>query len=342
MIANSRDWVRLLRLRKLLETHLMLKQVTQLPSTNMFHTLVTFCWFVHTILLSLYFEFVGADCILKLVDKLVELTKWVAGIYSVIVLIKPKTPADEARLAAQKSCHICKELFGTDDVVVNHDHLMGKIRGCAHNKCKLNFRLPKRQVVAVFHNLQNYDAHFLIKPLAEHHVMLHDGTVLIKIPEKIQVIGMTFEKYKRITKQIPNGTDCNGNAQYFKLRFIDPFQFMSASLETLAGNLLLAQLSIAHSMFPDNTQFELAKRKGLPDSMCKSLPPKDGFHNMMRGEDISDEYCAHAQTTWDAFNCINLLQYAILYLRVYTCLLVDVFENFRTVCLAHYGLDPTI
>ncbi|KAJ8877236.1 hypothetical protein PR048_021690 [Dryococelus australis] len=105
-------------------------------------------------------------------------------------------------------------------------------------------------------------------------------------------------------------------------------------------------------MFPNNTQFELAKRKGVfpcdfiksEDSlMCTSLPLKDTFH-VMKGEGVSDEDedYAHTQATWGAFHCLNMLQYAIQYLRVVTCLLADVFENFRIVCLAHYGLNPAM
>ncbi|KAJ8893084.1 hypothetical protein PR048_005667 [Dryococelus australis] len=217
-------------------------------------------------------RFAGADCMKKLVDKLDELTKWVVGIYSTIVLMKPKIPADEARLVAQKKF--------------------------------------------------NYDAHFLIKPLAERHIMLHNGNVVIENPGKIQ---------------IPNGNDCNGKAQCFKLRFIDSFQFMSTSLETLAGNLLPAQLSISRPMFPDNTQLELAKLNRAfpydfvksPDSlMWKSHPPKDTFHNVMRDESISDDDYTHAQAC--AFNYINLLSMPFIT------------YNFGTVCLAHYGLDPAM
>ncbi|KAJ8890479.1 hypothetical protein PR048_009988 [Dryococelus australis] len=98
-----------------------------------------------------------------------------------------------------------------------------------------------------------------------------------------------------------------------------------------------------------NTQFELAKKKGVfpcdfvksPDGlMYTSLPPEDTFYNVMEGEGISDEDYAHAQAAWDTFNYMNLLQYAIQHLYVDTCLLADVSENFGTACLAHYGLDP--
>ncbi|KAJ8889719.1 hypothetical protein PR048_009220 [Dryococelus australis] len=202
--ANSRDWLFFV---KPMSTWLPNDETSNTTTINL-HVLYTcsimlVCSYNPT--LSQYFEFVGADCMYKLGDKLFELIKWIACIYSIIVLMKPKPPADEVSLVAQKCCHICKELLGSDDIVVNHDHLTGKIRGSTHNKCNLNFRLPKRQLVAVFHNLQNYDDHFLIKLLAECHITLHDGTVVIDYPGKIQVIRITPEKYKCNTKQIPMG-----------------------------------------------------------------------------------------------------------------------------------------
>jgi hypothetical protein len=39
-------------------------------------------------------------------------------------------------------CHICDEKLG-DDRVKDHDHLTGKFRGAAHNKCNINYILPK-------------------------------------------------------------------------------------------------------------------------------------------------------------------------------------------------------
>ncbi|KAJ8883288.1 hypothetical protein PR048_015131 [Dryococelus australis] len=105
---------------------------------------------------------------------------------------------------------------------------------------------------------------------------------------RIEVIGMTLEK-KTITIHISNGIDSNG-------------KIMSTSLENLA-------------VFP----YHFVKcEDGV---MCTLLLPKDTFHNVMKGEGISDEDYAHAQTAWDAFHFINLLQYAIQYLCVDTCLL---------------------
>lgn len=42
-----------------------------------------------------------------------------------------------------KSCHICNEVFSTNDMKVrDHCHVSGKFRGAACNKCNLNLKLP--------------------------------------------------------------------------------------------------------------------------------------------------------------------------------------------------------
>ncbi|KAJ8873846.1 hypothetical protein PR048_024682 [Dryococelus australis] len=145
----------------------------------------------------------------------------------VTVPMKPKIPADEARLAAQKSCHICKKQLGID-TVVNNDHLTGEIKSCTHN-CNLNVRLPKKQPVAVYHNLQNYYAHFLIKPLAENYVTKPDGNVVIENLGRIEVIEMTLKVQRPYVYRKYTGYVCTPNSSKM-LECRSPVKFWSASV----------------------------------------------------------------------------------------------------------------
>lgn len=70
------------------------------------------------------------------------------------------------------------------------------------------------------------------------------------------------------------------------------------------------------------------------------LPPKEVFFSTLTGEHISEEDYDHAQRVWEAFGCKTMRDYHDLYLETDVILLTDVFENFRKICMEHYGLDP--
>ena len=70
------------------------------------------------------------------------------------------------------------------------------------------------------------------------------------------------------------------------------------------------------------------------------LPVQDSFYSHLRREGCSDVDYKHAQNVWQKFNCRTLQDYMELYLKTDVLLLADIFEEFRAVCLQHYGLDP--
>ena len=57
-------------------------------------------------------------------------------------------------------------------------------------------------------------------------------------------------------------------------------------------------------------------------------------------ESINDKDYEHAKKVWNTLNIKNLGEYHDLYVQSHTVLLAYVFENFRTVCLKEYKLDP--
>ena len=151
---------------------------------------------------------------------------------------KPKkmvmTQEDKIDFRRATHCHICEEEIDkdTDDenykIVRDHCHLTGKYRGAAHNMCNLKFRLPKFYPV-IFHNLSGYDSHLFIKNLG-------------KSEGKIDCIPNNEEKYISFTKHIlvDKFIDKEGEEVEVKrkIRFIDSFKFMAASLDSLVKNLL--------------------------------------------------------------------------------------------------------
>ena len=72
------------------------------------------------------------------------------------------------------------------------------------------------------------------------------------------------------------------------------------------------------------------------------LPEKEEFYSNLYMEDITDAEYMHVKTVCKDFEIKNLSEYYDFYLKSDTLLLVDVFENFRKMCLKNYHLDPVL
>ena len=70
------------------------------------------------------------------------------------------------------------------------------------------------------------------------------------------------------------------------------------------------------------------------------LPSIDKFYSKLNLKNISKEDYKHAQKVWNTFNIKNLGEYHDLYVQSDTSQLADTFEQFRTLCLNEYKLDP--
>ena len=79
-------------------------------------------------------------------------------------------------------------------------------------------------VAAVFHNGSTYDYQFIIKQLEK------------EVNGKLECLGENTEKYITFSVQIKKELD-NSKTITYKLKFVDSFRFMSASLSSLFDNL---------------------------------------------------------------------------------------------------------
>ena len=242
--------------------------------------------------------------------------------------IEPMKLRVEDEIAFQNAthCHICSKPLGADRVR-DHDHLKQgfNYRGAAHNACNLNFKHPS-YIPVIFHNLRGYDGHLLLSAISGSNI------------KRISCIPNNMEKY--ISFSIGN------------LRFIESLQFLNSSLDELVANLSKEgpdKFSTLKQHFPDPNEMKLLLRKGVycysfMDQFAKfdhpSLPTRDKFFNILKGEEISEKDYEHAQQVWTTFKMKSMGDYHDLYLKSDVLLLESVFENFRTICLQHYGLDP--
>ena len=279
-------------------------------------------------------SYTGEDAMQKFVEWLEKDVKEIANIPAKKIIFKEE---ETDRFNKATNCWICKGELG-EDKVRDHCHYTGKYRGAAHNECNLKYRKPKFTPV-VFHNLSGYDSHLFIKNLG-----FNDGN--------IDCIPNNDEKNISFTKNIKVGTYVNNKKEAkpinHKIRFIDSFKFMPASLDSLVNNLpedALNNLKKYHT----GDKLNLVKRKGVypyeyMDSLERfketKLPPKEAFYSKLNNEDISDEDHTHAEKVWDTFEMKNLQDYHNLYNETDVLQLADVFENFRNICMENYKLDP--
>ena len=234
-------------------------------------------------------------------------------------------------------CFICEEKFEKEkDKVRDHCHFTGKFRGAAHQECNLKYRVPTF-IPVFFHNLKNYDAHFIVKAL---------GTV----PGNIKCIANNEEKYISFSKKFQVGEKIVKDKvvpEWVEVRFLDSAGFMNDSLASLVSNLTDDNFIETKKVFKD--KWKLFQKKGVfpyewLDSVEKfketSLPDKDAFYSHLNRQGISDKDMEHARTVWKEMGMQNMGQYHDAYLKADITELADVMEEFRKVCRKHYNLDP--
>ena len=265
----------------------------------------------------------GNDSVKVLLEMLSQEEEEITRKYTNPVPIRMST-AEEIAFKNATKCHICEQpLFKSEPAVRDHCHITGKYRGAAHNKCNLQYRVPKK-VPILFHNLSKYDAHLIMQGVGE------------DTADKVSCIAVNFEEYISFTLD--------------NLTFLDSLRFLGASLDTLVKNLLKSGLDkFQHlSEWFEADKLDLLLRKGVYpyeyfNSMEKfketQLPPKSEFYNKLTDSDITDEDYEHAQNVWNAFGMKTLGDYHDLYVKTDVQLLACVFENFRDICYKGYGLD---
>ncbi|KAL4098768.1 hypothetical protein QTP88_023307 [Uroleucon formosanum] len=266
------------------------------------------------------------DVATHFVEAIVEISR------KIETLLKTNTPiimSDEQEKTHQEctSCNLCLCYIVGVDKVRDHDHLSGKFRQTLCAKCNLALQQPKF-VPAFFHNLSNYDSHYIISQLGFD-------------TNSITVIPNSEEKYISFSKYISSN---------FTVRFIDTFRFMATSLEKLATNMITPLFenfreTAKHFVME---KLPLVTRKGVypyeyTDSWSKldevSLPGKEEFYSTLTESGVTEHDYEHAKEVWTQFECKTLGEYSGLYLKIDVLLLADVFENFRDLCMNTYNLD---
>ena len=272
-------------------------------------------------------------------EKLVEQVKWILNEIREPMLRKNTKrilweKGEKEAFAKTNICWFCRKKIEYKKVA-DHCHLTGRFRGAAHEVCNLKAKVPEFTPVFM-HNLDGYDSHLFIKNMGNEF-------------GEITAIPNNEEKYVSFSLKIIWGEfeDNEGKKHnlYHEIRFLDSLKFMNYPLADLVKNLGKNDLHCLKRFFPEDA--DLLSRKGVfpyefMDSFEKfnfTFPEKDAFFSQLSGK-VSDEDYFHAKEVWKKFGMKSLGEYHDLYLKTDVFLLADVVENFRTVLLKNYLLDP--
>ena len=224
-------------------------------------------------------------------------------------------------------CFICSKPLDRENNIISKDHchFTGRFRGAVHQSCNFRYKVEKDRykLPVLFQNLRGYDAHLIMQAVRKRH-------------GNIDVIPNNYERYQSFS--------------IGRLKFLDSYQFLQASLDKLAKAMNKDNdfKQIAHH-FPDPVKRELMLRKGAYpyDYMKKitqfderQLPAQEDFYNRLNGASLSDADYEHAKNVWTTFECRKMQDYHDLYLLSDVLLLADIFEKFRCDSQALYGLEP--
>ena len=237
--------------------------------------------------------------------------------------------AEKQQHRCASHCCLCKKPLDQDKVR-DHCHLTGRYRGAAHSSCNLEEgkkRTRRYKIPVFFHNLKGYDGHLIVSEVGKH-------------TSNLSAIPQNYEKFISFS--------------FSHLRFLDSMGFLNASLDTLGKNLYENGKgkdkfihSARHCAKPEHLDLVLKKGVYPYDYMSdwsrfeeQQLPAQSKFYSKLSDTDISKDDYLHAQQVWSTFGCKTLGDYHDLYMKTDVLLLADVFENFRSICLEYYELDP--
>jgi hypothetical protein len=253
------------------------------------------------------------------------------------------TPEEESDFEKTESCHICTEKLSVKKSknnlkVRDHCHLTGKYLGAAHDSCNLQ-RRTRGFLTMYAHNFSGYDSHLILKDIKPQELLDFNKRKQL-VPVKITGIPFNSEKMRSL--------------DIGPLKMVDSLGFLQGSLSQLTENLvksgkMLNYLKQSRLYHNEDEKKLLLRKQVYPYDFATSLtklretkvfPKKHLFFNKLTDSNISDEDYFHGKKVFKTFNCENMLDYTLLYVRLDVILLCEVFMEFREIMHKKLGLDP--
>ena len=133
-----------------------------------------------------------------------------------------------------------------------------------------------------------------------------------------------------------------------KLVFIDSFQFLTFSLDSLVKKLGKDDFKYLSQECNSDVLYIVQQKVFYPydymsifEKFQEKLSSKEKFCSLLTSAKISDKYYEHVLKVWNKFEMKTMKDYHDLYLKFHILLLADVFEKFRNSILKKYGLCPS-
>ncbi|KAL4123344.1 hypothetical protein QTP88_015541 [Uroleucon formosanum] len=182
-------------------------------------------------------------------------------------------------------------------------------------------------------------------PNSLEHSVIEELNKLQKVRNTIpEILKKAFENQKMNTDKNRSDIDFKVGEQVLvkipirKHKFSDRYDGPYPIIKKLNTNSYLIKLPknvTRKGVFP----YEYIDCPSKLNDTC--LPPKQAFYNSLKDEEISNDDYTHAHKIWKRFNLKTLGEYSDLYLATDVCLLADVFENFRDLCMQTLKLDAS-
>lgn len=277
--------------------------------------------------------YTGEDCVKVFLDELIQLEIRMKNILSKIRSMKLNDLEIE-NFNNSNNCHICeKEFDNKQKKVKDHDHLTGKFLGAAHNNC--NLVRKEKQFFPVFcHNSKNYDLHFILNEIGKNPSRFKEISGLADNTEKFKVFKLNSFKFLDSAAFLPLSLqtladdlskDINHNYSFIKQ--MNFFNKNDLNFAEKMKNLL------KKGIFPYEYMTDLNKLNE------NSLPPLKEFFSKVSNSIPSQEDYNFALNFFKLFNCETMKDYAELYCKIDTILLVEIIWKFRNEILSDSSLD---
>ena len=280
------------------------------------------------------------DCIAKVYEE-----------YQALLNCNPVlTHEDDISHASKTSCEVCNIPSGVD-IVKNRHHrwdqkleyneagllVKGNYVGALCTQCNMLISAKYCELPVIAHNSGRFDSKFIIDGFREEHF------------KSIELLHKTGENFLNIK--------IKSNKGKFSLCYIDSFNFLSSSLETLINDLNVSQhtFSIFDNYFenvksyPSSVITKLKRKNVFPYEYItsvkqaydtKELPSMKGFYSTLKESDVTPENYSFACEMFKETGCNSLMDYLKLYLECDVLLLAEVVLAFRKEMVNRSGLDP--